>query len=260
MPYAAIGNQQIYFEDTGGSNPVLVCSHGFLMDRTMFDTNVAALRNDYRCITWDQRGHGRTGAAQEPFDYWDSARDLIGLLDILGIASATLIGMSQGGFLSLRAALLAPRHVERLVLIDTRSEVDAPEVLDAFRALDAEWRVNGAKHVKGNLAALLGLGNTAAGWFEKWDRIGKDELSLSIRALVERDDITERLPEILQSSIVIHGEEDIAIDPVHGRALAQALPGCRGISFIPEGGHAPNMTHPEIVNAVVRQFLEDHAV
>jgi 3-oxoadipate enol-lactonase len=260
MPYAAIGSQRIHFEDTGGSNPVLVFSHGFLMDRTMFDENVAALRDDYRCITWDQRGHGQTGAAHEPFDYWDSARDLIGLLDTLGISSATLIGMSQGGFLSLRAALLAPQRVDRLILIDTRSEVDAPDVLDAFRALDAEWRINGAKHVKGSLAALLGLGNTAERWLEQWDRIGKDDLSLSIRALVERDDITGRLAEIPQPSIVIHGEADIAIDPVHGRALAQALPGCRGIFFIPESGHAPNMTHPEIVNALVRQFLEGHAV
>jgi pimeloyl-ACP methyl ester carboxylesterase len=260
MPSALIGDQTIFYEDTGGSKPVLVFSHGFLMDRTMFDANVAALRDDYRCVTWDQRGHGRTGPAQEPFDYWDSAHDLLGLLDRLEIPLATLIGMSQGGFISLRAALLAPQRVERLVLIDTRSDVDAPDVLDAFRALDAEWRSNGAANVKHDLAGLLGLGATAAAWFEKWDRIGNDDLALSIRALVERDDITACLPDIRQPAIVIHGEADVAIDPVHGRALAQALPECRGIFFIPGGGHAPNMTHPELTNAVLQRFLAGQAV
>jgi 3-oxoadipate enol-lactonase len=259
MPSIRSGGESIYYEDTGGSNPVLVFSHGFLMDHTMFDANVDALRNEFRCVTWDERGHGKTGPARDAFDYWDGANDLLGLLDALGIESATLIGMSQGGFISMRAALLAPERVERLILIDTRSEVDAPEVLEAFRGLDAEWRANGAANVRENLAGLLGLGATAPQWFAKWDHIGKGDIALSIRALTERDDLTHRLNEIRQPAIVIHGEADVAIDPLHGHALAQALPGCRGMYFVPDAGHAPNMTHPELVNAILRQFLAGHA-
>lgn len=260
MPLIRVGGQSLYYEDTGGAKPVIVFSHGFLMDHTMFDANIAALRDEYRCVSWDERGHGYTGPVRTEFDYWDGARDLLGLLDALGIEAATLVGMSQGGFISLRAALLAPERVERLILIDTRSEVDAPEVVDAFRGLDAEWRANGAANVKDNLAGLLGLGETAPQWYEKWDRMGKDDLAHSIRALIERDDLTPRLNEIQQPSIVIHGEADVAIDPAHGRALAQALPGCRGIYFVPGAGHAPNMTHPLIVNSILQQFLADQGV
>jgi len=255
VEYISADGHRIAYADTGGSKPAIVFSHGFLMDATMFEANVEMLRDTFRCITWDQRGHGETGFVPGTFDYWHSAQDLLGLMDALDIASAVLVGMSQGGFIAMRAALLQPERVEALVLIDTRAGIDAPEVIKAFEELDAEWAANGAKNVKDSMAHLLGLGEMRAEWFRKWDRIGTDELATSIDALAHRDDITDRLNEIPQPAIVIHGEADVAIDPEHGRALAQALPGCREFYLVPGAGHAPNMTHAELVNPLIRAFL-----
>ena len=111
MPFADVNSQRLHFEDTGGSGPPVVLSHGFLMDHEMFAPQVEALRTAYRVITWDERGFGLTEYDGEPFTYWDSAADCLGLLTHLGIESAVLGGMSQGGFLSLRAALTAPDRV-----------------------------------------------------------------------------------------------------------------------------------------------------
>ena len=61
MPHAAINGQQIYFEDTGGEGPAVILGHGFLMDHEMFVHQVAALRDGYRVITWDERGFRLTG-------------------------------------------------------------------------------------------------------------------------------------------------------------------------------------------------------
>jgi len=116
MPHATLNGQKIWYEDTGGSGPPVLWSHGFLMDREMFAPNIEALSPRYRSIAWDQRGFGKTGPASGPFTYWDSARDALALLDHLGIPSAVLVGMSQGGFLSMRAALLEPRKVKALAL------------------------------------------------------------------------------------------------------------------------------------------------
>ena len=58
MPIAENRGQKIVYEDSGGDKPVIIFSHGVLMDSTMFDAQVAAFRNDFRCITWDSRGHG----------------------------------------------------------------------------------------------------------------------------------------------------------------------------------------------------------
>ena len=110
MPTATINGTDIHFQDSGGSGPVVVLSHGFLMDHAMFDPQVAALRSTHRVVTWDERGFGGTRATGS-FSYWDSARDVLGLLDHLGVEKAVIGGMSQGGFLSLRVALTAPDRV-----------------------------------------------------------------------------------------------------------------------------------------------------
>src|ERR1700735_2611987 len=129
MPFAEVNGQRLYYEDTGGDGPVIAFSHGLFMDETMFDPQVAALRSRYRCIAWDERGHGQTGDATEPFTYWDSADDLAALLESLGVERAVLAGMSQGGFLSLRAALTHPGVVRGLILIDTQAGPENPDLL-----------------------------------------------------------------------------------------------------------------------------------
>ena len=53
MPFAPVNGQNIYYEDTGGRGPVIVFSHGLLMDRSMFDPQIEALQGQFRCISWD---------------------------------------------------------------------------------------------------------------------------------------------------------------------------------------------------------------
>src|ERR1700726_4928941 len=139
MSYADVNGRPIPYDDTGGDGPPVILAHGFLMDRTMFEPQVRALSGEYRVITWDERGHGETEFDGQPFTYWDSARDCLGLLDHLDIDQAVLGGMSQGGFLSLRAALLAPERVKALVLIDTQAGVEDPERLPAYRQMQQTW-------------------------------------------------------------------------------------------------------------------------
>ena len=111
MPLANVNGQRIYFEDSGGAGAPVILAHGFLMDHEMFAPQLAALTPEFRVITWDERGFGLTEFDGKPFTYWDSANDCLGLLDHLGISRSVVGGMSQGGFLSLRAALTAPERV-----------------------------------------------------------------------------------------------------------------------------------------------------
>lgn len=256
MPYADVNGQRLYYEDSGGDGPVVVFSHGFMMDREMFAPQVQALAGEFRCLTWDQRGFGLTGGIPARYDFWDSARDCLGLLASLGIERATLVGMSQGGFLSMRAALLAPERVRVLVLIDTRPDLDDEETKANFAGLRQEWLANGPTNAGPGLAAfLLGAAYDAAPWLAKWAQMPKEALAAPIDAIVERDDITPRLTEITGPALVIHGEADSAIPIAHGEALCQALPACQGLVRVPGAAHAPNLTHPEGVNGPLREFL-----
>jgi pimeloyl-ACP methyl ester carboxylesterase len=110
MPVVQVGRQQLSYDDTGGSGPAVVFIHAFSMDRSMFAPQLDVLRKTYRCITWDQRAHGGS-PADAPFTLWDSANDCLALLDRLGIKTASLFGASQGGFVALRIAMLAPDRV-----------------------------------------------------------------------------------------------------------------------------------------------------
>src|SRR5262249_57125269 len=110
MPFFENASHRLYFEDSGGTGPAVLFSHGFLLDHSMWEAQVRALAPAFRCLTWDERGHGMSECLGS-FDYYDSAADAIALLDHLGIEQATLVGMSQGGFLSMRAAWKVPARV-----------------------------------------------------------------------------------------------------------------------------------------------------
>src|SRR5260221_8571534 len=142
MPFADVNGQHVYFEDSGGDGPAVIFSHGFLMDHEMFAPQVEELSGEFRCITWDERGFGQTEATSD-FTYWDSADDALALLTHLGIDRAFLVGMSQGGFLSMRAALRASERVLGLGLIDTQSGPEAEEFLPVYNAMTEDWLTNG---------------------------------------------------------------------------------------------------------------------
>jgi len=258
MPLAQINGHPLYFDDTGGDDPPVVLSHGFLMDHEMFAEQIDALRAEFRVITWDERGFGETPAAG-PFTYWDSADDLLGLLDHLNIETAVLGGMSQGGFISLRAALRAPSRVKALVLIDTQSGLEDPELLPSFEAMNDEWLANGPANVQEIVASLiLGDGTPWEPWFAKWAVADREQFNRAFRCLADRDDITDRLFEIQCPAIIFHGDADVSITMDKAEDLADRLAGCDRLVVVPGAPHAANMTHPEIVNPPLLEFLRTH--
>ena len=257
MPYASVNGQRIYFEDTGGSGAPVILAHGFLMDHEMFAPQVAALAPEFRVITWDERGFGLTEFDGQPFTYWDSARDCLALLDHLGIDRAVVGGMSQGGFLSLRAALTAPERVRALVLLDTSADVDTPETMAANQGMLDMWLKVGPVDELAEAVAAIIINEPAenARWIAKWRLCPKELLAEPGRCLNSRDDISSRLGEITCPAIVIHGEEDMGLTIDRGEAMAAALPGCAGVVRIPGAAHAANLTHPDLVNPPLREFL-----
>lgn len=259
MATATINGVEIRFEDSGGDGPAVLFSHGFLMDHSMFDAQVEALAPDYRCIRWDERAFGET-VAPGPFTYWDSAADALGLLDHLGIDRAVLVGMSQGGFLSLRAALSAPERVRALVLIDSAGDVDDAETIEGYRQMLAGFEHGSDEDRAGIFAAVSGLiladDELAAEWIPRWEALDRTQLGIAGGALVDRDDLSGRLGEITCPALVVHGTADQAITLDRAQATCAGLGDCRGVVEVPGAAHAPNMTHPEAVNPALRDFLD----
>jgi 3-oxoadipate enol-lactonase len=261
MQTAAINGLQVNYADSGGNGPAVVLSHGYLLDASMFDAQVAALAPEYRVITWDQRGHGGT-YAPGPFSYWDSASDVLALLDHLGVEEAVLGGMSQGGFLSLRAAMLAPLRVRGLVLIDSQAGTEAEASRPAYEQLQQTWLDQGPRPVQEIVAAIILGPGQWGGWYAKWAWQytqwapgDLSQLTWPFRCLMDRDDITGRLGEISCPALIVHGSDDAAIPLARAEQMRDGLAGPTTFAVIDGAPHASNVTHPDAVNAEIVSFL-----
>ena len=257
MAFAKINNQEIFYTDSGGSGPVVILAHGFLMDQTMFDAQVAALSPEFRVITWDERGFGQTTWDGKDFTYWDSADDCLGLMDHLGIKKCVIGGMSQGGFLTMRATLKAPERVTALVLIDTAADNDNEETLAGYRMMvDTLVQHGPVPDLTGVIANII-VADPAENpnWIAKWQNFSREAVKATAKCLLERDDITDRLSEIKCPAIIFHGTADTAISMERAEALRAGLVGAGKIIPIEGAAHASNLTHAKLVNTPLIEFL-----
>jgi 3-oxoadipate enol-lactonase len=259
MATAAVNGAEIAYDDTGGDGPAVILAHGFLMDRSMFGPQVEALQSAYRVITWDERGFGETRYDGQPFTYWDSAGDCFALLDHLGIERAVVGGMSQGGFISLRAALLAPERVRGLILLNTQAGTEEPEAIPLYQGMIDTWVADGpSDELAGTIAGLIVSEPTlAAAWTATWQSRPKESLGQPGATLLTRESLWDRLGEITAPALVVHGTADAAIPVGHAERLVAELPNAEPLVLVEGGTHAANLTHPAEVTAAIRRFLDE---
>jgi pimeloyl-ACP methyl ester carboxylesterase len=246
--------QPVSYVDHGGSGPAVLLLHSYLMDADMFAPQVAVLGGTFRLIAMDERGHGGT-PADRPFTYWDVARDALGLLDELGVARCAVVGTSQGGFIGLRMALLAPDRVTGLALLGTSGAAEDPAVADGYRQAAAAWRAHGPSQELLDLNATICLGSyDATEWQEKWRRVA--DVDRVLTPLVERDSVLERASEIRCPALVLHGSADAAYPVDRAHELARALPNAHPPVIIEDGAHFLSLTDADAVNPHLRTFLD----
>jgi pimeloyl-ACP methyl ester carboxylesterase len=255
MPVAQCRDAVLHYEDTGGDGPPLILAHGYGLDSSMF-AGQRDLAPRWRVIAWDARGHGRTTDDGRPFTYWDLVDDLLQLMDTLGIETASIGGVSQGGFIALRAALAAPERVESLVLFDTEAGGCSAEDLASYRQMFDELAELGpvdelvvplARQIVGDLPA-------ADDWARRWGATGVP-LGPAVECLLGRDDVIDRLDQIVVPALLLRGERDTSIPLSRMNILHEGLVSATEIHFIPGAGHSPPMTHPRETNVVLSAFL-----
>ena len=249
---------KIAVADSGGTGVPLVFSHGYMMNHTMFDRQVEYFKSRRRCIAWDARGHGKT-EWEGDFNYWDSARDLIGLLDALGIDKCVHVGMSQGGIVGMRAALLAPERFYGIVQLSTQAGPVPDSGDDTFARTMADWAANGADQAKVEFLAsfILGPGADHEYWHKAWFGMSKAQVRDATGCLMSIDALFDRLHEVKVPVATIHGLADIATSHELGLMTPLGVPDPRGVTLIPGGPHAVNITHPRRVNMAIEDFLDE---
>lgn len=134
MSLTRIRGVDLYFEEQG-EGPIVIVAHGALGSVA---TAAAGLRpsdlakHGFRVVSYDARGHGRSGFSADSGDYRREARadELLGLMEVLGIAEASIVGSSMGACTALTVAKREPGRIARLVL---RSPSPFPSDIGAAR-------------------------------------------------------------------------------------------------------------------------------
>ncbi|PJF39206.1 MAG: alpha/beta hydrolase [Phototrophicales bacterium] len=264
MPIAEINGQGIFYEDSGGDGPPVIFLHGFLFDQSMFDPQVEVLAPKYRCIRFDARAFGQTQWDGKPFSLYDTAADAIGLLDHLGIQEATFVGMSQGGYALVRIAIKYKERVKAAVFLSTYNGVDTPDVKQIYYSMRNTWVKQGPDPLISTYRDLF-LGKDERGqelfkyWEPRWRAVSAKAFEAASNNLTERDEIPdEQVKEhITMPSIVIHGEQDQGMPIALAEQLYKTLPNAKRMVPVPGAAHAANLTHPDVVNEALQEFLAE---
>jgi pimeloyl-ACP methyl ester carboxylesterase len=196
----------------------------------------------------------------DPLSVYDSSDDCIAVMEAAGVERAVLIGMSVGGFLSMRCALQYPERVQALVLLSTQAGTDGPEVAEKQQAILMEWLARGLSRHGAQVIEETILGPAFGGadlWKKKWQQMHPAHVLRCSMALATRDDIRESLAEIRTPVLVVHGEKDMAIPLEKAIETHAAFRDPAPLVVVPGAGHCANLTHPEPVNEAIRGFLNN---
>ena len=266
MTSIAVGDIRIDYRSFGRGSPVVLL-HGLACGKRMWLHQVRALRDRHRVIVYDQRGHGMTDAPDDPSRYSGAhlSRDLVGLLDALGLDKVSVVGFSMGGGPALALAATMPQRVSRLVLADVGAGADDGWKIqwlaerwigfaerEGFDALVADmlrselFKVYAnrgpryRRHMAGLIRAtpLAGLRHTLS------EVLGKR------RSLFRS---TETLKSIRVPTLVMAGQHDYVCRN-SSRLLADTIPGAT-LTKIAGAGHMSPLEEPREFSARVREFL-----
>ncbi len=246
-----------------GSGPPIVLAHGTLMDRTMFAPQFDALSDEYRVVAYDLRA--RTDQFYEPYDLYDLADDLAALLDGLSIDSCVLGGMSMGGFMALRFARKYPDRLAGLVLIDSIAEAHTADEQEQYSMIAEQVREAGVPPESAlEIGRNLLFGETTnrenqllvQNWSDRWETYPGEAFYREMHSWLDRPDFTDELDSIDVPVLIVHGEEDIALEPERAERMLDHLPDAR-MELIPDAGHSSNLENPPAVNRAIREFLAE---
>ena len=257
---ARINDVDLAYSDEGQGPPVIFL-HAFPLNRTTWAPQVAGLSDRYRVVTIDLRGHGESDAPMWRYTLDQFAEDVHGLLKHLGIARATFVGLSMGGYILFALYRTHPALFQALVLADTRATADTPDAKAArFSMAQIAYRRGTSVIADLMLPKLL----SPAACEHRADL--RDHLRTIITgnqvsgivgdlmAMEERPDSTPLLSTISVPTLVIVGEEDLASPPEDVKSMADRIPGSTFVR-IPQAGHLSNMENPVAFNEALLSFL-----
>jgi pimeloyl-ACP methyl ester carboxylesterase len=261
-----VNGASLSVEERGRGGESIVFAHGVLLDRRIFDRQLAALHDRYRCVAFDFRGQGRSEVPDAGYAVDALADDAAALIRALGCDPCHFVGHSLGAFVGLRLAARHPELIRSLVLIS--ASADAQPRLDVirYRMMQMMARRVGLRPLVPTIVNVM-FGRTflrdpdRATERETWRQaIGAQSLAGALHAIdgvLERASVRDELARITAPTLIVVGEHDQAAPLRLGRRIQAGIPGSELVTVA--AGHTSPVEAPDAVTAAIERFLAVHA-
>ena len=257
---ARVNDTVINFEIEGPEGaPVVTFSHSLATTLDMWELQVLALRDSYRVLRFDTRGHGKSSITPGPYTMERLTADVVGLLDYLDIQRTHFVGLSMGGMIGQIMALLYPQRLQKLILCDTASSVPsevAPIWIERIRTAETKGMTALAKE-------------TLERWLSEDFRRDRPEETKRVRNMIIQTpvpgyvgcsraisefDVSRELSKVTVPTLIMVGEKDPGTPVSAAEAIQRQIHGSE-LVVIPGALHLTNIEAPFIFNQSLLSFL-----
>ena len=268
MPQAkAADGVKLYYE-AQGSGPPIVFVHELAGTCRSFDTQVAALKPRYRCVTFNARGYPPSDVPNSIASYSQdiAASDIGAVLDAADIKDAHVVGVSMGSAAALQFALSNAARVRSAVLcsIGAGSDAKQGEYTAMMEANAARIEQNGLPQIRTNFTSSPVRARMKEKNPVEFEKFLQELTNFSVLGLTSTmRGIQMRRPPLyahkdkiaamrIPTLVVLGGEDEGCKKPSH--FLAETLPGAR-LEILPRTGHAVNVEEPDKINRLIEEFV-----
>lgn len=257
---ARVNDVVIHYEIEGPAEaPFVTLSHSLATTLELFDMQLPVLRDRYRVLRFDTRGHGESSAPPGPYTMGMLADDVIGLLDRLEVGKTHFVGISMGGMIGQVLACEYPDRLEKLVLCDTTSRVPqeaAPVWEDRIRTAETE-----------GMNALAQ--QTVERWLSEKFRRNQPEITRRLLSMILRTpvpgyvgcgraisafDVSQKISKIAAPTLIITGEKDESTPVSAAEAIREQIEGSE-VVVMPGALHLSNIEAADLFNRTLTKFL-----
>lgn len=269
------------------SKPTLVCLNSMCMTTALFDAqfNDDTLTSTMNILAIEPLGHGATSFPPQArhFTYWDSAAAALEVMTALGVAQAFVLGTSQGGWIVVRMALLAPERVRGLVPLGTSMDAETAETrekgcwdpvplltpfVDKWALPEPQFEIDDQWC---GMVASFGFGahatdQSTAFWTQVLKETyagdeGRRKARMAVLCLMSRDSLLPRLGDVTCPVYWLQGTEDTPYGCQVQHEQIELFTGSieKKLSIVDGGAHYLNATNPKEVNKAILDMVSKYA-
>ena len=266
LPIAKVNDMEMYYELTDFTNPweepnALVLVHGYIANSRFWFPQVPVFCREFKVITVDNRGYGRTTIPQEGFTVRTMASDLKVLLDKLKVDKAYILGHCSGGCITQQFALDYPEKVKGLVLFSTFSQaLDPPLDWNSLEQMFTTVDILAVAEQSAQMAFSSKVDKDLLQWVKnEMKNVAQPYVGKKLKIMLDFSEslftinLTDQLKNIKAPTLVIVGKDDTTTPPKFSKIIHRNIPKSEFVSM--SGLHYCSLEYPNEFNKIVLEFL-----